>query len=340
VLASYLIAKRISATLEAISATIVAVSADRDFTRRFEASGKDEIGETARSLNALFVSLREALDATKSAVTENENRSGQLLKASGEIQARANDAKNFTLATAAKMGGIETVMDRFESQIERISGGLLSAYAKLDAAQTTIVDISVTARNNAVKESELAKNLTTLSTNAAEVKNVLTVISDIADQTNLLALNAAIEAARAGEHGRGFAVVADEVRKLAEKTQQSLSVIQATIGVITQNITDFSGEINQNAESIRLLSEKADGSRNAVVESVSAMHGVKESLGDFSQASVRIVDDVRQGIESIKKVGDSSEAIAASIREIVTKSEEVEKSNGDIRRRMQEFKTR
>lgn len=123
-------------------------------------------------------------------------------------------------------------------------------FVELNSMINTTVDRIQSVAN---KEHELSENLQSLAGNAQETKQILITIGDIADQTNLLALNAAIEAARAGEHGRGFAVVADEVRKLAERTQKSLAETSATINVLIQAITDNSESLNKNMDEMMNL---------------------------------------------------------------------------------------
>ena len=155
--------------------------------------------------------------------------------------------------------------DNLSSMIETLQQSTMKELSEMIAYTVTNI------KHIAQEEDSMTKELQQLVSNAQETKDILTTIGDIAEQTNLLALNAAIEAARAGEHGRGFAVVADEVRKLAERTQKSLSESSATVNILIQSIHNSSDILGKNANDMSELSEYVAGVDTKMDEIVVSM---------------------------------------------------------------------
>lgn len=280
-------------------------SGDGDLTKQMEVRSNDEIGQASREFNNFIEKVRIAVNAAKSSSMENASVANQLSSTALEVGKRAEDTSMIVNDTNAMSKNIKEELSASLIQAEKSKQEIENAHLKLVNAKKQIIKMASQVQSSAHTEIELARQIAQLSNDADQVKGVLTVISDIADQTNLLALNAAIEAARAGEHGRGFAVVADEVRNLAERTQKSLTEINATINVIVQAINDASEHMNANSKSMEELTKIASEAEKNISETSDVMENAttlsEHTVKDYIETGKK-VDDIAKKIEEINSI--------------------------------------
>jgi len=280
-------------------------SGKADLTKRIQVVGNDEISSVARSTNELLIAITNLIADTKKLSADNASTSSELSSTAKQMQKNAQEQSTLAEETSNGTIKISLFLENTVKEAYSANENVKSANEILEKTKYKLSSMGEAIRNSVEVENEFAHRLTMLSENAEQVKQVLSVIGDIADQTNLLALNAAIEAARAGEHGRGFAVVADEVRKLAERTQKSLVETNATINTIVQAIIDASDQMGKNAEEIRMLGElsnELESETDMATKKVNDSHVVVSTMAKNAEQNSKEVSNVVNQINSISTI--------------------------------------
>ena len=311
---------------------------DGDLTIRLDASGNDEIAEANHHINNFIEKVQTVLVGIIHSSSDNSTISDNLAKTAHEVEKRS-ELENIELNNV--VDDTSVMKEDLTSAIAEAEVGkenLIRSNENLELTKEDVLLLVEKVQDNSQVQQDLAGSLSQLSTDAAQVKNVLSVISDIADQTNLLALNAAIEAARAGEHGRGFAVVADEVRKLAEHTQKSLAEINATVNVIVQAISDSSNQMDSNSKEMEALAdisnhvgEKINETAQIMLESTQMSENILNGYKENADKTDRIIDK----IHSISRISDEN---MKSIETVATASETLSQMTVDLNHKLREFK--
>jgi methyl-accepting chemotaxis protein len=338
-MATFLANNSIVKPLNKFKAKILTISNNHDLTQRVDTDAPLEIMEMGENFNILMNSLHELLTTAKLSSNENASISHELSRTALSVGKNVENSVVIVNEANTQAKNIQSEIASAIMDARKSEDGIVSANNTLALARKEIVTLAASVHNSAEIEAELAQNMETLSRDASEVKSILVVISDIAEQTNLLALNAAIEAARAGEHGRGFAVVADEVRKLAERTQKSLAEINSTINVVVQAIVDASSQMSSNSEDIQELANLAQKVEDRISQTVT-------SVNDASKASDSAVKDFEKTAKNIEiivvKVEDInkiSSVNARSVEEIAAASEHLNNLTDELNKKLEIFNT-
>ena len=314
-------------------------SGDGDLTRKLEVVGRDEIAEASTSINRFIEKVRILIGEAKNLSNENSSISHELSSTSLEVGRSVETSMQIVGNTTSKATTLKQEMNTGMNEAKSGKEELLKANNYLTEANNAILELTKEIQVSASTEIELAHRVQQLSSDASQVKDILVVIGDIADQTNLLALNAAIEAARAGEHGRGFAVVADEVRKLAERTQKSLQEINATINVIVQAIADSSDQMTSNSKKVESLATTASDVETKINNMFNVMGNATKVSDKTAENYLKTGSDIESMIDDVSRINDISSQNARSVEEIASAAEHLSRMTETLNLKLSEFRT-
>ncbi len=281
-----------------------------DLTARAEVKSRDEVGRIGKSLNAMAEGLTEIVGAITQIVAGTASSSQELSAASEEYVASLEEVAATLNEFAAGIHEVHDNAVEMNETARRVSALSDEGLAKMEGTGASMERI----RETSLQSKQVMSDL---ESSTYEINEVVSLISEIAEQTNLLALNAAIEAARAGEHGRGFAVVADEVRKLAEQTKTSIASINPVVERLRQGMHQAVTVTERTNADVEAGSRALQESREAYGEIASAMRDmlslialVTEAMAEIDQGGEELAATVEEQSASMQQIASTAQALA------------------------------
>ncbi len=340
IISLFTIQKLIMSKLKSLQVTTYDLAkGDGDLTAQIIVPEGDEIAEIAGNMNELIEKIRITVSKATTTSSQNLIIAKTLSDASSNMKTKA-EAESRIVHEVCKQGKeVQNVLSNSIDQAKETKENINETGQTLRDVNTQIVNLANAIEQSSQEELDLSHKLEQLSHDATQVKDVLSVISDIADQTNLLALNAAIEAARAGEHGRGFAVVADEVRKLAERTQKSLAEINSTISVIVQSINDASQHMSTNAKTIENLSQNANEVEVNINTSVDAIEVSISQVDETVDGYINNSKSIETMISKVSNIENITSENQETINEISTAASTLTEASTDLNDLLKGYQT-
>jgi methyl-accepting chemotaxis protein len=312
-IANRIIACRLLAPLDRIHDVLVTAERHGDLTQRLDYAKKDEVGGMCVAFNSFVERLNEIVTRIANSAEQITSSSGTLLNTSQQMAGSAEEA-------AAQAGTIAVSSEEMAATSNDVASNCTVAAESSRQANSaaltgaSVVQETVSVMNRIAERVKVsAQTVESLGGRSNEIGEIVGTIEDIADQTNLLALNAAIEAARAGEQGRGFAVVADEVRALAERTTKATKEIGAMIKAIQQETRDAVGSMEEGVAEVEKGTAEASKSGKALREILDQIGNVTTQVNQIATATeeqTATTNEISSNIHMITEVIKGSAEIA------------------------------
>jgi methyl-accepting chemotaxis protein len=273
------------------------------------ADGQLDQSLTTRYPNSVMGALADTIDRLTGIIREVRSASEELSSASGELEATSDNNSKQIRMQANEAEQMATAVNQMAATVNEVAGFAANAATatrkadqEVETGNRVVQETAVSISDLASKLEDAAASVSRVSEDSGNIEKIIEVINAIAEQTNLLALNAAIEAARAGEHGRGFAVVADEVRSLASRTQDSTREIHDMIGRLQAGAGEASGEMARSRDLARVTVEKtaeAETALGRIREEVASINDMNAQIASAAEEQSSVAEEVNRNIARI-----------------------------------------